>query len=70
MNEPGNRIKTMSQNLPPESDFPLTLAEVLSAELKEQRPDQAAPVDEQVTGALRNVSIWTERKKVSAGLVR
>src|SRR5438552_13576184 len=59
----------MSQNLPPESDFPLTLAEVLSAELKEQRPDEAGSVDKQVTAALRNVSTWTERKKVSVDIV-
>jgi patatin-like phospholipase len=59
----------MSQNLPPESDFPLTLAEVLSAELTEQRPDEAGPVAEQVSAALKNASTWTERQKVSDDLV-
>jgi Patatin-like phospholipase len=59
----------MSQNLPPQSDFPLTLAEVLSAELTEQRPDEAGPVAEQVRAALKNASTWAERKKVSADVV-
>jgi hypothetical protein len=59
----------MSQNLPPQSDFPLTLAEVLSAELKVQRPDEAGPVDEQVRAALKNASTWTEREKASEDIV-
>jgi hypothetical protein len=59
----------MSQNLPPQSDFPLTLAEVLSAELTQQRPDEGAPVAEQVMDALRNASTWTEREKISEVIV-
>ncbi len=59
----------MSQNLPPGSDFPLTLAEVLSAELAEQRPDEAGPVAEQVKAALKKAGNWTERKKASSDVV-
>jgi hypothetical protein len=59
----------MSQNLPPESDFPLTLAEVLSAELTEQRPDEAGPVAEQVRAALTNATTWPEREKISGAIV-
>src|SRR5216117_690155 len=69
MDEPGTGPKQMSQNLPPQSDFPLTLAEVLSAELTEQRPDEARPVAEQVRSALRNASTWTEREKASDDIV-
>ncbi len=59
----------MSQDLPPQSDFPLTLAEVLSAELTQQRPDEASPVDKQVKAALKNASTWTEREKASEDIV-
>ena len=59
----------MSQNPQPQSDLPLTLAEVLSAELTEQRPDEAGPVDEKVKAALKNASTWTEREKASEDIV-
>ena len=59
----------MSQNLPPQSDFPLTLAEVLCAELTEQRPEEAAQVNKQVQDALAHASPWTVRKKVSQDIV-
>src|SRR5712692_2833659 len=59
----------MSQDLPPQSDFPLTLAEVLSAELTQQRPDEASPVDQQVKAGLKNASTWTEREKASEDIV-
>ena len=59
----------MSQNLPPQSDLPLTLAEVLCAELTELRPDEAGPIAEQVRAALEHASTWTERKKASEVIV-
>src|SRR5260221_1946801 len=59
----------MSQNLPRLSDFPITLAEVLCAELTQQRPDEAGPVEAQVAAALQSASTWTERKKASADIV-
>jgi hypothetical protein len=60
----------MSQNPPPQSDFPLTLAEVLSAELREQRlPVETDPVDKEVQAALAHASTWTEKKKASEDIV-
>ena len=60
----------MSQNPPPpQSDFPLTLAEVLCAELREQRPEEAGQVNKQVQDALQNASTWTVRKKASEDIV-
>jgi hypothetical protein len=59
----------MSQNPQPQCDLPITLAEVLSAELKEQRPDEAGPVNKQVQDALKNASTWTARKKASEDIV-
>src|SRR3989441_1997500 len=59
----------MSQNPPPQSDFPLTLAEVLSAELTQQRPEEAGQLNKQVQDALENASAWTVRKKASEDIV-
>ena len=55
----------MSQN-----NLPLTLAEVLSAELKVQRlPAETDPVDQQVQAALSNASKWVERESASDHIV-
>ncbi|HVS80736.1 MAG TPA: patatin-like phospholipase family protein [Pyrinomonadaceae bacterium] len=53
-----------------QSKLPLTLAEVLSAELKEQRlPAETDPVDRQVQAALANASTWVEREAASDNIV-
>lgn len=59
----------MSQNPLPQCDLPVTLAEVLSAELAQQRPHEARAIDKKVKGALENTSIWAERKKASTEIV-
>ena len=54
----------------PENKLPVTLAEVLIAELKQQRsPAESAPVEKQVTVALANASTWDERKAASEKVI-
>lgn len=53
-----------------QSNLPLTLAEVLSAELKVQRlPAETDQVDHQVQAALANASKWVERENASHHIV-
>jgi hypothetical protein len=60
----------MSQtNLPPQNDLPITLAEVLSAELVNQLPSEAQPINQQVQSVLARAQSWDEKLAASKKIV-